>query len=221
MKNFFYLLVTILFASLSVCGQDSAGVSITKLDIRINMLDTSIRLNDDFLISYKLKDIEAVLGKPDRIKTHIFNSYYEEFGTDNMPKTSTPIVVKDYYYIYDQLGIMFYTSNGLSITEEPERFSIHFKNKRMFTNTRATPFSPENAFKGILKINGVNVSADKKILPEDANYQKQEIKLFNIDFGPTSISTVIDGLYSISEEPYIFMYLDNEKEQRISYIVVY
>ncbi|MBA3679650.1 MAG: hypothetical protein H0W73_00450 [Bacteroidetes bacterium] len=218
-KTYFIFLACFNFLCFS--AQETNTITITKLDININTSDTSIQLNESFLSSYKLSEIEKILGKPDRIKTNTYNSYYEEFGTDNMPPTSTPIIVKNYYYIYDKLGVMFYTDNGMSGSEQPEKFSIHLKNKRLFTNTKALPFLPLNAFTGELKINAELISAHKKIIPAGANYLSKEIKLFTILFGPTSIATGIDGLYSINIEPCLFLYLDTEKEQRISCIVVY
>ncbi len=192
----------------------------TLTEILVNTSDSTIKLNGVVLKSYEIKSIESIIGKPDRIKTHTFKSYYEEFGYDNNPPTSIPITVTDYYYIYDKLGIMFYTNNGRFTSKEAVCFSVHFINKRTFTNTKALPYSPLNPFKGVLKINGNTVSAIEKIVPPDVNYNTNEFKLFDMLFGPTSIATVIDSLYSVKCIPNIFLYLDNEKDQRISYVVL-
>lgn len=199
---------------------DLKDIQETPFEIIINTLDSSLQVNGSFLNNYNLNDLEKIIGKPNRIKTHSFKSYYEEFGAEKMSRTVIPITVTDYYYIYDKLGIMFYTNNGMSATKQPQKFSIHFKNKRTFTNTAALPFSPTGFFNGLLKINGDTLSANKKLIPKEVNYKTEDIQLFKTTFGPTSIGTVIDGLYSKNTLPYVLLYLDTEKEQRISYVVV-
>ncbi len=189
-------------------------------EIAINTLDSSLQINGSYLQSYKISDLEKIIGKPDRVKTHTFKSYYEEFGAEKMARTVVPITVTDYYYIYDKLGIMFYTHNGMSVSKNPDKFSIHFKNKRTFTNIAALPYVPVSTFKGLLKINADTLSATKKLIPGGVNYQTETIDLFHTTFGATSVAMVIDGLYSKSTQPSVLLYLDSEKEQRISYVVV-
>lgn len=195
------------------------GQAVTP-NIKISTSDSTIKINGSILKTYNLSAIEKIIGKPNRIKTKTFKSYYEEFGTKGMPPTSTPIEVTDYYYIYDSLGIMFYTQNGKFVSKEPQNLSIHFKNKRTFTNTAPLPFNPINTFSGVLIINGEIVNETKKIIPLEIDYRTEEFKLYKISFGPTSIATIIDGLYSIKSEPYMLIFLDSEKYQRISYIVI-
>ena len=189
-------------------------------EIIINTLDSSLQVNGSFLNNYNMNDLEKIIGKPTRVKTHSFKSYYEEFGAEKMARTVVPITVTDYYYIYDKLGIMFYTNNGMSTTKQPQKFSIHFKNKRTFTNTAALPYSPANFFNGVLKINGDTLLADKKLISKETDYKTEDIQLFKTSFGSTSIATVIDGLYTKNTLPYVLLYLDTEKDQRISYVVV-
>ena len=212
------------FISLSLVSAQEKNTTLNthliKLDVQINTSDNSLKLNGLILKIYDLKEIEKMIGKPDRIKTHTFNSHYEEFGTKNIPPRSTPIKVTNYYYIYDKLGIMFYTNNGFSKTKKPEKFSIHFKNKRTFTHTATLPFTPKHFFKGTLTINGETVVVDRKAIADNVNYQTENINLYNVLFGSTSITTIIDGLYTQKSEPYMFLLLNNEKEQRISYMVI-
>ncbi|MEO6304265.1 MAG: hypothetical protein ABIP51_13955 [Bacteroidia bacterium] len=221
MKKIIYLFCLIFILAIQLSAQKTKKIEPVKISIEISTTDTSIKFNGEKLISYQIYYIEKMLGKADRIKTHTFKSYYEEFGDEDTKPTSTPITVTDYYYIYDQLGLMFYTNNGWGGTKDPKKFSVHFKNKRFFTNTAALPFTPLNTFTGILKINKDTVSADKKMITQSVTYKTNEINLFKIGFGLTSIATVIDGLYSNSVSPYLLMYLDSEKEQRLSYIVVH
>ena len=115
---------------------------------------------------------------------------------------------------------MFYTNNGKTETNRIEKFSIHFKNKRTFSNTALLPFTPIAFFNGVLMINGEPVESSQKIIADNVNYMTENIQLFNIKFGSTSITTIIDGLYTHNSEPDMFIFLNNEKEQRISYLVI-
>ena len=189
-------------------------------NIQINTTDSTIKINGTILKTYELNNLKKIIGKPDRVKIAVTKSYYEESGGGGLPPTSTPIKVTNYYYIYDKLGIMFFTNNGMYATKGPEKFSIHFSNKRAFTNTAALPFSPANSFKGVMIINEDTVSASKKIIPSGVDYNTKEFPLFKLLFGPTSIATIIDRLYSLTASPYIFLFLDSPKNQRTSYIVI-
>jgi hypothetical protein len=135
---------------------------------------------------------------------------------------SYPIKVVNTYYIYDELGIMFYTESGKGKGyEEPNRFSIHFPNKRIFTHTKDLPFKPKKNFIGIFKINENELNPSEKLIPESVDYKTDEFILFGASFGPTSFTTIIDSLYSVKFEPYMRIYLDDGKTQRISSIVLY
>lgn len=192
----------------------------TVANIQINTIDSTVKVNGTILKTYELNNLKKIIGKPDRVKIAVTKSYYEESGGGGLPPTSTLIKVTNYYYIYDKLGIMFFTDNGKYAIKEPEKFSIHFRNKRTFTNTALLPFTPVNSFKGIMTINKDTMSTTKKIIPAGVDYNTKEFSLFNLLFGPTSITTIIDGLYSWHSEPYIFLFLDTPKDQRISYIVI-
>jgi hypothetical protein len=197
-------------------------IQLNSIEIQINTEKGIIKANNVNLIINNVDSIQNVLGKPDRIEIHKFNSYIEEFPANEGGQPYTyQIVVTNYYYIYDQLGIMFYTQNSELENKEPVRCSIHFKNKRTFTNTDSLPFKPKNIFNGILKINGDVVNPGKKIISEDINYLTSDFSLFKTSFSTTSIATVIDGIYAFKSAPYLQFYLDNEKDQRISYLVIF
>jgi hypothetical protein len=219
-----FLIVSITLASIvfvyATAKHKAFNAGDPATEILINTSDSTIKLNGNILKNYELSNIEKIIGKPDRIKPHTFKSYYEMFGFEDTPPTSIPITVTDYYYIYDKLGIMFYTNNGRYGSKEPVCFSIHFKNKRTFDNTKALPYMPSTSFSGILKINGYAVNPDEKIIPQGVNYNTKEFKVYDVFFGPCSIASIIDRLYSMKSLPYIMIYLDNEKNQRISYIVI-
>jgi hypothetical protein len=197
-------------------------LTLNSIEIQINTKNGIIKANNVNLIINNIDSIQKVLGKPDRIEVHKFNSYIEEFPADEGGQPYTfPIIVTNYYYIYDQLGIMFYTQNSELENKEPIRCSIHFKNKRTFTNRDLLPFEPKNKFSGILKINEVIVNTDKKIVPENTNYRMSDFEIFKTSFSATSIATVIDGIYAYKSKPYLHFYIDNEINQRASYLEIY
>jgi hypothetical protein len=220
-KIFCFLSVIFSILNIVVAQEKSKPISreITKLEVLINTVDTTIKINGKILNSLEINEIEKIIGKPNRIKKHTFHSNYEKFGLKGT-RTSIPIKVTNYYYIYDNLGIMFFTNNGKTENNRIEKFSIHYKNKRTFSNTELLPYTPIAFFNGVLKINGKPVESSKKIIDENVNYMTENIQLFNIKFGSTSITTIIDGLYTHTSEPYMFIFLNNEKEQRISYLVI-
>jgi len=214
------LTLSILLISLTQGENKTLCVENSVLEIWISTSDSTVKLNGFIINDYKVGTIEKIIGKADRIKIHTYKTWLERYGIGDTPPYSYSINVTDYYYIYDKLGIMFYTRNGLSSTEIPVCMSIHFKNKRVFTNRKALPYSPASCYKGTLKINGNIVSPDMKIIPDSVHYNTPEFKLYDMYFGPCSIATVIDRLYSVKCLPNMMIYLDNEKNQRISYIVL-
>ncbi len=116
---------------------------------------------------------------------------------------------------------MFYTESGKIKMEEPNRFSIHFPNKRIFTHTKDLPFKPKKNFTGKFHINENELNPKDKLIPDLIDYKTNEFTLFNASFGPTSFTTIIDSLYSVKSEPYMRIYLDDAKTQRVSFIVLY
>lgn len=201
----------------------SCGVgerSLKGVEILVDTGNNNIKINNKDINDFDLNKIESIIGEPDRIGIDTMLARYEEHGYGKYPSTSTMIEVINYYYVYDELGIMFYTNNGKEAIKKPKKLSIHFGNKRLFTNTRFLTFSPNDTFSGMLKINNEILDNNKKLIPDGVDYNTKEFQLFDIPFGPTSIGTKIDRLYSIDVNPYILLYLDTEESQRISYVEI-
>ena len=205
-----------IFISLSLVSKEN---QITKIEI--NTADDSLRINGIILQDYNRNTVQKILGKPSRIKVDSFRSYVEEFGFDGIPPSSYPIQVSNTYYIYDEIGIMFYTESGKTRKEEPNRFSIHFPNKRFFTHTKDLPFKPKRNFTGIFQINEKELNPRDKLIPDSVDYKTNEFTLFETSFGPTSYTTIIDSIYSVKSKAYMRIYLDDAKTQRVSFIVLY
>ena len=187
--------------------------------LQINTQDNSIRFNNQTIDQpYNLKQITAVLGKPDRMETHSRKARYERFGHKSTKRTSTMVDVTDSYHIYDDLGTMFFTSASI-VKSGNSKLIIYFK-KRQFTNTQNLAFVPNKGFRGVLQINEKTVPADKKLLPKNVDYNTRKFDLWSTAFGPTSTGAVIDRLYSQEAKPYLMFYLDAPKTQRVSYLEV-
>ncbi len=220
MKNFLYAFPVFILLAVLVMPLRAQPQTKPQLSVGLNTADTTITINDSVFKAYEIERIEKMLGKPDRIRTDSFRSSYERFGTAHSKPYSTPITVVNYYYIYDRIGIMLFTANGIHRSKTPDRLCICFNNKRSFTNTKPQPFSPNKAFSGLLKINGQTLAPDKKLIPDTVNYRTAKFTLFGTEFGPSSYTGDIDGLYSLNSELYMLIFLDNEKDQRISYMIV-
>lgn len=213
--NLKFLLI-FLFINLSLSSKEN---QITKIEI--DTKNPSIRINGIILKDYKRETFQTILGKPSRIKMDSYQSHIEEFGFEGIPPSSYPIQVTNTYYIYDEIGVMFYTESGKARMEEPNRFSIHFPNKRIFTHTKDLPFKPKKNFTGIFQINENGLNPKDKLIPDSIDYKTNEFILFGANFGPTSYTTIIDSLYSVKSKAYLRIYLDDAKTQRVSVIVLY
>ncbi|MBU0488368.1 MAG: hypothetical protein KKA07_06330 [Bacteroidetes bacterium] len=215
----FVLPITLTFhpKETTVC-QNSPG---SDFKIEINTNDSSIRFCGLVVNIHNMTNVQKIIGKPNRIEIDTIETYYERFGTKGNPPAMTPIKLMNYYYIYDELGMMFYSENRMSSIKSPKMVYIQFGNKRTFTNTEKFPFLPRNSFSGTLEINGEPVSTIHKLVPYNVNYKTEDFKLFKVSCGPASIATVIDRIYSKTSDPYMLFYLDNESDQRLSYLTIY
>ncbi|PJZ68843.1 hypothetical protein CH373_15625 [Leptospira perolatii] len=194
----------------------------TPTIIKIDTKEKSVHLNGVKIMDLNIQSITQILGKFDRTKTHQYDSYIEEFPLEDGDSPSIyPIKITDYYYIYDRLGIMLYTSNGEEKNKKPSCMAIFFGNKRLFTHQKEPHYKPRNPFTGELVINGNHVSAEAKILPTDVDYRSRKFERFGLLFSPTSIAMMIDSLYSEGSEPYMQLFLDNQSQQRLSYFKLF
>lgn len=217
-KNFFFNIIILICSAGLLFAPTKKDM--VPLSIAISTTDSNITIKGRSFKTHELAALQVRLGKPDRIKQYQHFIRYEEYGFDDQPPTSSQIAVTDYYYIYDKWGIMLYTSNGLDHSKVPVKMSVHFANKRTFTNTALPPYSPITAFTGKLTINAITVSPAIKPVPDSIHYRSKDFRLYNMLFGVASISTVIDRLYSVGTQPYLLLYLDNEKSRKISYIEI-
>ncbi len=195
---------------------DDDGQEPEKKDVKINTKSHSIQIGKDVIYELDWKELKKILGKPNRVLADTSRERYEEHGFGDTPSTSTMIQVINYYYIYDDLGLMFYTRNGKSNRKAPEFMSVHFDNERIFSNTKDLPYAPKNAFTSQLIINDQVFKSHQKQLPNGVDYNTEEFDMYKTSFGPTSIGGTIDRLYSIDANPYMMFYLDSKKSQKIS-----
>ncbi|EAY30220.1 hypothetical protein M23134_08042 [Microscilla marina ATCC 23134] len=209
----------LLWLSMSTNGIGQANLP-KRMTITLNTHTHSIYINGQTILQpFDLKQINQILGKPSRTETHTRKVRFERRGYRSIPPTSEMVDMTEYYYIYDQWGLMFVKSNSL-VKAKPLKLIVFFHNPRIFTNTRAFKYHPQVAFTGTFTLNTQVLSPSQKAVPEGVNEQSQGFTQWGILWGATSIGTVIDRLYSAKASPHLMIYLDAGKTQRISYIKV-
>ncbi len=192
----------------------------TKISIVINHMKKKLIIDKKTVKQFTLKKIYKILGKPDRIKEHRISSYIDEYPfEDGGAHYMRNIKIKNFYYIYDNLGIMFYTDNSEVHYRKPSWLYIKFR-KRNFKNIALFPFIAKKTFNGKLIINQVKLKKNKKLVEQKVTYLTKKIELFHTFWGATSISTIIDRLYLLKGKPYIELFLDDKQTQRISYVLI-
>lgn len=150
----------------------------------------------------------------------------EEFSHDKSESPHTYWVqVTNHFYIYDELGLVFYTRNGKYSSQDPLIMMICYEYKREFNHDNfpdkiPKEYMPKKIFTGKLFINSIVLEPQKTQLSKDINYNTEKIELFNTTFGATSRATIIDGLYSEKGFPYFRIYYNNGKEHYVSYVQV-
>ncbi|MFH0894381.1 MAG: hypothetical protein V2A54_08085 [Bacteroidota bacterium] len=192
-----------------------------SIAISINSSTSEILFNSKPVHCMCIDSLTMLLGKPSRVEKYTRQERYERWSyKDGEPPTSSMKEMTDYYYLYDNLGIMFYTNLGWGKEQKPCSMAIFFGNKRNFDNRKQHPFTPKKAFPGTLTFNDNLLEPTKKLVPESVDYNTKETQIFNTSFGPTSIGGVIDGFYSTSSRVYMLIYLDQPETQRPAYIEI-
>ncbi len=208
---------------------NAMAVEASKPIININTVDSTVLVDNEILNISDLKNIQKYFGEPDRIKRDENKSSLTEYPHNrNEEPRSYPVKYINYYFIYDNLGLIFYSDNSYSYLNEegetqykkPVAMLVKFNNNRLFDHDKPFTFMPNISFSGLLYINGVLVNPTKKAFPENVNYQTNVFNLYNVLFYPTSYTTIIDGLYSKNSWPYIIIMLDEPIKQRPSYVII-
>jgi hypothetical protein len=217
--------ITFLFSFKSTQVVETGNVgnvdSIRIVKIHLDTEKDLIEINGVSLeYRYDMYTIEMLIGKPDRIIIDSNTVYIEELGYDGSQPLSYPEKVQDQYYIYDELGLMFYTKNKGFTEKHVQTMMINFEMKRTFSNTAALKYQPKKTFSGELKLNQNLITNTTDFIPERVNYRTEEFALLGTSFGPTSIGGETDRLYSIGSKPYLLIYLNNAKDQKLSYIEI-
>ena len=189
--------------------------------ITINTESNEISINENRITNFNLSTLKQIIGHPDRIQIENIMVDVTEYPYDDndVPYYYTQEVT-NYYYIYDNLGLVFHTANNLSINNNPVYLKIFYDSKREFTHMKLPEFLPEKTFQGVLKINDIILEPHNQIISEEIKYNTKYFTLFNTTFAPTSIATVIDSIYSYEGNPYIQIFLNNGIDKKVSYISI-
>jgi hypothetical protein len=199
----------------------------SKLSIEVRTGDSLILINGNPLKSYHPDTLFKYLGKPSRIKSEMKDSYIEEFSIDKgKPPDIRPIKIKNFYYIYDALGLVFHTRSTIINDSVPVIMRIRFAHPCKFDNHNfpdaiEKEFEPISVFLGKLIINGTPIFPDQKLFGDSINYKTNDFFLYKIPFSTTSIGMQIDRIYSYKVFPYMNVFLNDPVERKISAITIF
>ncbi|MDH5682195.1 MAG: hypothetical protein OEZ36_11445 [Spirochaetota bacterium] len=214
-----FLIITVLFL-FNVTGHSEKR---QKLLIDINSKTGDILINGRRLSDFKPSMIEKVLSKPDRSESHKSVGHMKKWKIKELNKKNLPPTIRsydriDYYYLYDKLGIMFFTENLKEFTgynKTPKYFSIYFLANDKHPH-KPRLFKPKTVFSGDLHINGIRLMPAKARFPRGLDNWDKTIHLYNTTFkryGKTSI-------YCFEEETGVrlFLYFNPGQDRGISFL---
>lgn len=193
----------------------------SRCPIELHTQTGALYLNGQKLPDYQLKSIYKILGKPDRIRKHPKIIRIEEWPYKRGGRRSSYTYnSRDYYYIYDQLGILFRTRNSRAILKEPSQILIFYQNKREFSHSVLPPYIPEKYYSSTFKINDILLHPDQSVISNKIHYKTPQFNLFKTLFKSTSYTMIIDSIYSYSDNTAIRIYLNNGRESKPSYVEI-
>ncbi len=206
MKNLIKTLIFI-FIFLSFL---SFGNFKSKISIKINNKKNTIIINGKKLNSFNLNDIKSILGEWDRLEEQEFVFSYKPYPrktlhTRKYKPYTQHVNTKNYYYIYDKLGIVFQTSNKSFPRERPHLFTLFYKkNKNLLEK-----YSPKKFYKGKIIINNTYLTKSffnrNKITFKDKNLSLLKANFYIIR------GMFVKRLYSTNGKPFIQFFLDKNK----------
>lgn len=192
----------------------------TSMTIQINSTTGELFINQQKIKRpYDLAQLMKILGKPDRVETETHKVRYERRGIQGAPASSKMVEVKDHYYLFDHWGLILIKNESI-FKSQPPKLVICYKNARKYNHTRPLEYFPATPFQGQLNINGHKVNSRATLIPENVTYESNQLDLWGLSFGLTSIGTNIDRLYSTSGKIYMMVYLDSPANLTMSYIEV-
>jgi hypothetical protein len=179
----------------------------------------AIRINGVAVPDFAPARLRRLLGAPDRVVRTESRQAYEEAGaTRDEPWTSTMVTVIDDHYVYDRLGLVFRTaSSGIGRSTTPEVLLLFFASPRRFDNTAAPAVAPAHGGGCRLVVDGVAVDPAVDARPPGVTYRTESFAAYHTRMAPTSIATVIDGIYSDAGAPSVRIYLDAPASGRPAY----
>ena len=173
------------------------------------------------LPDFKLATLKRVLGAPSRVKTTVDRERFERFpGPLGGSPHSTMVEVKNHHYVYDRLGLLFFTRNGrYDNNRDPWAMVVVLRKNVAFTHARRPRFLPKGTCKG-LAVNGTLLDRNRTLVPKGVTYRTEKLRLFDTDFAPTSYATAVDSVYAHGGERAIRIFLDSSRDGRPAYVVI-
>ena len=216
-----YIIVTIsaltLFYGLAYSEKQS------KLTIHINTKSGHILINGEKLTVFKPSVIEKVIAKPDRTESHKSRGYIKKWRIKEFNKKKLPPVIHyyprtNYYYLYDKLGMMFFTNNLKEFpgnNKTAKFFSIYFLNKVKHPH-KPRLFKPKTTFTGDLYINGVRLRPDKTRFPKGLDHWDKTLQLYNTTFRRCGKSCIFS--YEENTGTRFYIYFNPNPDRGISFL---
>lgn len=124
--------------------------------------------------------------------------------------------VTDYYYIYDQLGIMLFTQNTKGQDSVPDKMLVYFGNS-CHGEKNTFPYFPHKKYNGLFILQGDTLHQTLPLKNLKADPLTRKVEYFNSSYDFSSTGSTINNLYHPKKTWHV-IHLDNSKEQKISYI---
>ena len=217
MKKTFIIIIIIFLVQIVKASE------IDRCDINIYNEHDRVEIRGHKLLNNKWEHIKSILGKPDRVEKIKKLVRIEAWPYEKGGKRHSYLKERiNYYYIYDKLGFMLKVDNKKSsYNKNPNYLIIVYKNRREFNNKEKLKFLPKIKYKSSLRINEIIVNPDLPITNKEINFKTGKFLLFGRKFSPTSYAMMIDSIYAFERKPGIRIYLNNNRDKKVSYIEIF
>jgi hypothetical protein len=216
------MIYTLIIVCLTFATTHATKTMNKSCSINIDTIQNKVIINGSVLLNYHLKTISQILGKPTRIEQKKRKIRYEDHGYKSTKRTSIMIDVINYYYVWDHMGLIFYTKNRKRFDKSkvPKQFILFFKSTRQFNHTLRPAVLPKERGYCTMMINQIPINEKQSVIPHIINHRTEIFLAFKINFAPTSYITKIDSIYSRGSWPYIQIFLSDARTHYPSYIIV-
>ncbi len=198
-----------------------AGKGAVKV-ISIDTAKGELRLDGATLSSLSLEAIKGVLGKPGQVKTTQEKVRYEKRTLSGKGDQTVNQEMKNHFYLYDQLGLVFFTRNARpqDQSEDPVSLVVSLAKASEIQHGELPAHMPAHPFGGKVTIYGVELKRAAPVIPDKVTEQTERVPLFNTLFSPASAGAGVESVYSISQNPGVQIFFDSVKGRRPAFLEI-